>query len=158
MNKDCLRYADPGQRAKYKKDYMREYMQQWRSNHPAAQKKREHNYYNNLRKKALDKLGGPKCCVCGCTIGKILEINHKAGGGRKEFRKFKLMQNLYRAIVNETVDISKYDVRCRICNAAHYVSDILGIKGHVVIWCGRGVMEANRSSKPRVRVQLLPTA
>jgi hypothetical protein len=58
----------------------------------------------------------------------------------------KQIQNrqLYRQIVNDKVDLNEYNVLCRVCNALHYVQDILGIEGHTVFWRSR-IMVVQRS-------------
>lgn len=86
-----------------------------------------------VRENAMERLGGKKCCNCGCDDFSILEINHINGGGRKEL-KGKQNRQLYRDIVNDKVNLDEYNVLCRICNALHYVAQILGIKGHQVLW------------------------
>ena len=81
----------------------------------------------------MNKIGGQKCVNCGCDIVEILEINHKDGGGRQEIIG-KSNKEYLRDIIYDKVDTSKYDVRCRVCNALHYVEELKGIKGHKVIW------------------------
>ena len=70
--------------------------------------------YQKLRASIIIKLGG-KCVACGETDRRVLQINHRRGGGRKELEDGKA-DNLYRAIRNETVDLSQFDVRCANCN------------------------------------------
>ncbi len=48
--------------------------------------------------------------------------------------KEKQNRQLYRDIVNDKVDLSEYNVLCRIGNALHYVQEILGISRHQVLW------------------------
>lgn len=81
----------------------------------------------------MDMLGGPKCANCGCDEKSILEINHINGGGNKELRdRDKTM--LYRDIIKGRRDLSEFNILCRPCNMLHYVANILGIKGHKIIW------------------------
>lgn len=89
--------------------------------------------HQQLRERAIDRLGGRRCANCGCDIISLLEINHLKGGGRKAIKAGSNRQ-LYRHIVNGNIDLSEYNVLCRICNALHYVRDILNIKGHSVTW------------------------
>jgi hypothetical protein len=48
----------------------------------------------------------------------VLEINHIYGGGRKAL-KVRQNRQLYRDIMNDKVELSEYNVLCRICNALH---------------------------------------
>ena len=89
--------------------------------------------HRRLREKAIELLGGKKCANCGCDDFSLLEINHLKGGGHAE-QKIKSHRQLCRDIIKARVNLSEYNVLCRVCNALHYVEDILGIKGHKVIW------------------------
>lgn len=124
------------------REYMREYMIAWREKRKLEQKyspeedrRKWREQHQRVREKAMEKLGGKLCSQCGCDDVSILEINHIFGGGRRES---KTMQNrkLYRAIVNDKVDLNSYNVLCRVCNALHYVQDVLGISGHQIVWRG----------------------
>ena len=136
------RYRSTEKGKKNHREYMREYMIAWR-----ARRKADQNYdvdverrkwweqHQRVRERAMENLGGAKCVNCGCDEFSILEINHIRGGGRKELKASQNRQ-LYRAIMNDKVDLSDYNVLCRVCNALHYVQDILGVSGHTVLWRG----------------------
>lgn len=89
--------------------------------------------HRDLRKEVMIKLGGIKCAECGCDVYEILEINHINGNGADE-RKVKSTKKFLRDIYYDKVDISEYNVLCKICNTEHYVRDIIGIKGHIIKW------------------------
>ena len=89
--------------------------------------------HRRVREKAIDLLGGRRCAECGCDEFALLEINHIHGGGRAA-AKTRQNRQLYRAIVKGEVELSDYNVLCRICNALHYVQNILGVNGHKVTW------------------------
>jgi len=89
--------------------------------------------HRRVREKAMDELGGRRCANCGCDEVGLLEINHLKGGGRAT-SKTRQRRQLYRDIMKGTADLSDYNVLCRVCNALHYVRDILGVKGHQVKW------------------------
>lgn len=55
------------------------------------------------------------------------------GGGRQALKETQNRQ-LYRAIVNDKVNLNEYNVLCRVCNALRYVGDVLGIRCHRVLW------------------------
>lgn len=121
---------------------MREYMIAWRARRKAStdynideERRRWREQHQVVRRLAMDKLGGPTCCNCGCDAAGLLEINHVKGGGRKA-SKSQQNRQLYRAIANDKVVLSDYNVLCRVCNALHYVADVMGIRGHTVSWRG----------------------
>ena len=119
---------------------LRDYMRAWRLRRKEAQRfdpeedrRKWRDQHKRVREAAMNKLGGLICSNCGCDQGSILEINHVLGGGRKALKETQNRQ-LYRAIVNDKVNLNEYNVLCRVCNALHYVGDVLGIKGHQVLW------------------------
>lgn len=82
----------------------------------------------------MNVLGGTICCQCGCDVFEALEINHIDGGGSAERRVAHHTQHI-RDIANRKIDITKFNVLCRVCNAAHYLMQC-GIEGHSVKWAG----------------------
>ncbi|CAN5336168.1 hypothetical protein BH10ACI3_BH10ACI3_19420 [soil metagenome] len=124
------------------REYMRDYMREWRKLrkessefNPEEERRKWREQHRQVRERAIEKLGGRRCAECGCDELRILEINHVHGGGRQELKATQNRQ-FYRAIVNDKVDLSAYNVLCRVCNALHYVRDVLGINGHDVVWRG----------------------
>lgn len=89
--------------------------------------------WKSRRLKVFEKLGGAKCAECGCDVFEILEVNHINGGGTKEAME-KGNKKIFLDIIHDRVDISHYNVLCHVCNHKHYVEQLLGIKGHKVIW------------------------
>lgn len=77
-----------------------------------------------------------KCLRCGCNDIKILEINHKNGGGTKEIREEfkKNCITFHRAICLGKRTIEDLELLCKLCNIHHYIQDILGITGHKVTY------------------------
>lgn len=121
---------------------MREYMVAWRKRrkesedfNPEEERRKWREQHQRVREKAMERLGGKVCSGCGCDEFSVLEINHIHGGGRKALKTTQNRQ-LYRAIMNDKADLNEYNVLCRICNALHYVQDVLGVKGHRVLWRG----------------------
>ena len=132
------------------REFMRGYMIEWHKRRkesadydPEEDRRKWREQHKKVREKAMEKLGGKQCVNCGCDEFSILEINHIKGGGRKALKQIQNRQ-LYRQIVNDKVDLSEYNVLCRVCNALHYVQDILGIKGHKISWRSR-IMVVQRS-------------
>ncbi|MBK8813951.1 MAG: hypothetical protein IPN69_24905 [Acidobacteria bacterium] len=132
------------------REFMRQYMRAWRrrrknsANYDIEHERRKwREQHRKVREKAMERLGGTVCVNCGCDEFPILEINHINGGGRQALKTTQNRQ-LYRARMNDKIDLSEYNVLCRICNALHYVQDVLGIEGHQVTWRGR-IMVVQRS-------------
>jgi hypothetical protein len=126
------------------REYMRSYMIAYRERcrqsdgyDPEEERRKWREQHQQLRERAIDQLGGRRCVNCGCDVFALLEINHLKGGGRRTVKTGSNRQ-LYRQIVNGDVELSEYNVLCRICNALHYVKDILKIKGHKVTWLSNG--------------------
>ncbi len=131
--------ATPNGKQKHREN-MREYMIVWRARrkenedyNPEEERRKWREQHKRVRERAMERLGGKKCCNCGCDDFSVLEINHINGGGRKAL-KGKQNRQLYRDIVNDKADLSEYNVLCRICNALHYVQEILRVSGHQVLW------------------------
>ena len=104
-------------------EYMRKYNKCYRQNNPDKANKWDHSRYEEIKIKAMNVLGGLKCIICGCTNLKLVEVNLKGGGHGKLVRdgKMKIGKLLYWDIVKGRVDANLFDVRCKVCNIAHYV-------------------------------------
>jgi len=95
--------------------------------------------YRKLRLATLLKIDiNLKCINCGCDVFEALEINHKGGGGNKEY---KFMNKEGISQVKFMYDISRgrrkiddLEIRCRPCNALHHCETNKGIKGWKIIW------------------------
>jgi hypothetical protein len=119
-----------------RRTYMREYMREYREAHPdynPRTREAQNMYMRVLKDVAIESIGGYICCQCGCTDRRILEINHIEGGGRKENLNNR-RKRFFNDIINNENRCEKYNILCRVCNAQHYVEQILGIKGHTVSW------------------------
>ena len=93
--------------------------QRWRERHPDAVKQ---VYWDNKEKmqayarqrlfeiktQAMNILGG-KCVDCGITDVRVLQVNHKAGGGQKEQL---FGGDMYRAIISGERKTDDLDIRC----------------------------------------------
>ena len=140
MAENHRRYrATPKGKQKHR-DHMREYMIAWRTRRkqspdydPDEERRKWREQHQRVRERAMERLGGKKCSNCGCDSFSVLEINHIYGGGRQALKTTQNRQ-LYRAIMNDKVDLNEYNVLCRVCNALHYVQNVLGVSGHQVVW------------------------
>jgi len=80
---------------------------------------------------------GPiRCAYCNCDDLRLLEINHKYGGGRKETGtgNDRHPTEFYRAIINGTRSIYDLEIACRVCNAHHYLELKYGPLPFTVTW------------------------
>ena len=117
------------------REHMRGYMKIYRERqklsdkyNPDEERRKWREQHTKVREKAMDLLGGRLCANCGCNEFSILEINHINGGGRKELKLRKgSNRQLYHDIVNDRVNLNEYNVLCRVCNALHYVNEILAL-------------------------------
>ncbi|MBA3785875.1 MAG: hypothetical protein H0X15_10130 [Acidobacteria bacterium] len=85
---------------------------------PEEERRKWREQHKRVRERAMERLGGKKCSNCGYNDFSVLEINHIYGGGRKAL-KVRQNRQLYRDIMNDKVELSEYNVLCRICNALH---------------------------------------
>jgi len=67
-----------------------------------------------LKLAVIAKLGG-KCVACGMTDPRVLQVNHKNGGGLKELKRIG-STHIYRGIVLGTRTTDDVDLRCANCN------------------------------------------
>jgi|SRR3989304_9352135 len=107
----------------YDGEKKRKYQRDWARNH----RENINGYSKKLKRKAMDKLGG-KCVSCGCNDYNALEFNHINGGGRKEREKdhSNCQKQMCRDILaGKRKDI---DLRCRVCNAVHYLVQLKGLE------------------------------
>lgn len=118
-----------------RKEYLRKYMRKYRK---AKGEPSKQGYRHRLRTQVMTLLGGPICANCKCDNVKILEINHINGGGRKDAKD---LTKLFRDILAARRKKSEFNILCKPCNTLHYVTDILGIKGHKIIWSPAGVVQ-----------------
>ena len=61
--------------------------------------------------------GNPHCVRCGCNDIRLLEINHKNGGGTQEYNNGTRL--FYRNIRNGKRKIDDLELLCKVCNAYH---------------------------------------
>lgn len=75
-----------------------------------------------IRKRVFFRICGsihPKCVRCGCDDSRLLEINHKNGGGNLELQKGKRSNQFYRAIAKGLRPTDDLELLCKPCNAVH---------------------------------------
>ena len=74
-----------------------------------------------------------RCERCGCKELKVLEINHKNGGGYKERKeKYRSPRELWMAIIRGERQIDDFDIKCKVCNVAEHCEKISRDKWNIV--------------------------
>jgi hypothetical protein len=67
---------------------------------------------------------------------RLLEINHKNGGGGKEMSNGHNSMSFYRDIIALRRQVSDLEILCRVCNAKHYLESKYGKLPIEVKWNG----------------------
>ena len=132
----------------------KEYHKEWNKKYYQEHKEQAKEYYQNNKKKILEDCkkyrqknkdhckkyheqrrlevlniisgGNPHCIRCGCDDIRLLEINHKNGGGQKEIQRGKLSTKFYNDIRKGERKTNDLEILCRICNAWHYLESKFG--------------------------------
>lgn len=107
-----------------------EALKKWRKTKPGYATEISRSY----RKIALRVISnGEVCCVrCGCDDERLLEINHKEGGGGKELKG--ASNKFYREIARLKRSVDDLEILCRVCNAHHFLEIKFGLLPFVVEW------------------------
>ena len=90
-----------------------------------------------VRKRVFFKICGsisPICIRCGCDDRRLLEVNHKAGGGNQEMMHGKRSGAFYRAIANGKRKTDDLELLCKPCNAIHALEMKYGPLPIRVVW------------------------
>ena len=101
-------------------------------------KKAKHDKDESLLKKRVFFLvsGGPnaKCARCGCDDWRLLEVNHKNGGGLREHEAGRYARAFYHDIMQRRRGTEDLEILCRPCNAIHYLEMKFGPLPMRVAW------------------------
>lgn len=84
------------------------------------------------RAKLLVGRGALICVRCGCDRPDLLEINHKNGGGGKEFKA--LGNKFYRTIAKMQRSVDDLELLCKPCNAVHALELKYGPLPFKIVW------------------------
>ena len=90
-------------------------------------------HYHENRLKVFQKLSGkevPDCKYCGCDVYKVLELNHRNGGGGKD-KKNHATFDIIREILNGKRDINDYEVTCKVCNWEYFAEQKWGLHWNI---------------------------
>lgn len=86
------------------------------------------------RARLLVGRGTLACNNCGCDKEELLEINHKNGGGGKEFKASG--NKFYRDIAKMVRGVDDLELLCRPCNALQYLETKYGPLPFRITWGG----------------------
>jgi hypothetical protein len=92
----------------------------YRARHPERVKEIRKRQYDTRKRRAMELVGGAKCCVCGCDEIDFLEFNHRNGGGCKEWRD-KGSKPMVDKILTSKRRTDDLDIKCRLCNALDFL-------------------------------------
>lgn len=133
----CGQYKDARDRSDYARKYqslhpeIKERFKNWLKTHKYNSTKRN----EKLKKSAIalvSKSTTPVCIKCGCNDIRLLEVNHKNGGGSREQRKKKGV--IYWDITTLRRGTNDLEILCRICNARHYLEKKYGELPYNITW------------------------
>lgn len=89
------------------------YKKKWAEENP--KKIREYNKKNYIKlREELFRVYGNNCVCCGEKIPLFLTLEHRNGGGKKDFKKYN-SQGVYKNAIKEK-DKIKYEILCWNCN------------------------------------------
>src|SRR5690606_29517343 len=97
-----------------------------------------------MRIRAMKKIDPRlKCVECGCDAINFLDINHKNGGGGKEYSNIGNVE-IYRKILNGERSVDDLELLCKVCNKNHWLR-LRGMNGIVVRFIKHETNNINRS-------------
>jgi hypothetical protein len=140
----CGTKKDARDKKEYNIDYIKVHPERiqklitWSSVHKDAHREKTRM---DTKKKVLaiiSKSANPFCVSCGCDDMRLLEVNHKNGGGGKEMGKGIANKSMtfYRDITMLRRKTDDLEVLCRVCNAKHYLELKYGKLPIKVTWEG----------------------
>jgi hypothetical protein len=91
----------------------------WRGRHPETVKNSAKLQRRSRKIRAMRMIGEVKCCRCGCDEIDFLEVNHKNGGGCKEWRENK--GRITDRILMGKRNTDGLEILCRVCNALDFL-------------------------------------
>lgn len=128
-----------------KSEERKEGLKQWLAD-PANRKAKSKKDYVLQRKRIFFRLSGsihPRCVRCGCDDTRLLEINHKNGGGHQEVEQGRKSQAFHHAIAVGKRAVDDLELLCRPCNALHYLELLHGPLPMQVVWKGNASEESD---------------
>lgn len=117
------------------KEYQRVKAKRWRETNREKSLEVYKRHNRKVRLQALQMISGlevPECYMCGCNDLRVLEVNHKNGGGSQEYKSLrKKGRTIYFVIVKGYRKVDDLEILCKVCNAIHYVEQRFGLKYRV---------------------------
>jgi predicted RNA-binding Zn-ribbon protein involved in translation (DUF1610 family) len=140
---NCGDVIDARDRSAYAKRYYEKYPEK------AEQRKKKMQEYDTTHKRERGKLmrervrkvvlnvvsnNNPVCENCGCDDVRLLEVNHKNGGGNKELKFGKNTNAFAWDIYMGRRKTDDLNLLCRVCNALHYLELKYGKTRHIITY------------------------
>jgi hypothetical protein len=107
-------YKDKNKKKEHDSKYSREYYPEWYRKNKTEKLNDIKKRFREQRKQVIELLGG-KCVRCGFSDWRVLQVNHKNGGGSKE-RRMKGTHGIFREILSGKRSTDDLDLRCANCN------------------------------------------
>lgn len=93
---------------------------EYRKRHPERVKALRRKMHIDRKVRAFIKIAGEvRCRNCGCDDIDLLEVNHKNGGGCKEWRE--TGRGVIERVVYKNRKTDDLEILCRVCNALDYL-------------------------------------
>lgn len=108
---------------------------------PEHRRERQAKDWIIRRKRIFFRITGsitPSCARCGCDDPRLLEVNHRNGGGREELRQNKGTTQFYRDIAAGRRATNDLELLCKPCNAVHALELKFGALPMRVVWDPKG--------------------
>lgn len=102
------------------KERHREAVRRYREKNADRVRLSRRKQYIARKRRAMEMLGGCRCCNCGCDELSFLEINHINGGGCVEFRA--RGNRVVDDLVSGKRTTDGLNVLCRVCNALDHLA------------------------------------
>jgi len=139
--KDCVaRYHKIWIGRPNSREHLRENDRRWRKNNLQHCRELDVRQRKKLRLIVLQKVSGqenPYCVGCNCDDLRLLEVNHKNGGGSKELKKGKDARRFYLDIKYGGRSTDDLNVLCRVCNNRDYLERKYGESlPYKIMWGG----------------------
>ncbi len=127
-------WKDPQKIIDYRKNnrqHLRQLEIEWASRNPEKMKLKWTLKTLRKRHRILEIVGRGlfRCVSCGCNRIEFLEVNHRNGGGTQENAR---PSKFYGDILAGRREIDDLELRCKLCNALHYLEYKYGQTGFMI--------------------------
>jgi transcription elongation factor Elf1 len=114
-------------------------LKNWIKDNPEKNRERQRLTRERRKLQVFFKIAGSPvhaCIRCGCDDIRLLEINHKNGGGKRNLEAGTMSRKFHKNILNGNRSTNDLELLCRPCNAVHYLELKYGPLPMKVVWNG----------------------